>query len=383
MLLDKGYSLLRDGKFMSASSAFKLALSGSHTDEIKADLNRGLGMSLYCLGSYEKSIKYLVSALDVTKEQQAYVMLAQAYLFTGNIQQAVSVSIEYRDYCINNKRCVYRDEIGRHVAHYGHYEIVTSYLLELSRYVLLNDFQILLLYTSSKETGGDVLTYAERELYARGLVSIQPKYANALSSLFASWEDIKSARYEEIFERDGALFYDNIPIFYSKVFDAVRIEGVPAEFGVYQGTFLRILAAYFKDDTVYGFDSFKGLPEDWEAVLPKGHFKLEQKPTFSEPNVRIIEGDFSETLPSFKSKIGRIPIRFAHIDCDLYSSTILVLRNLIGNIVSGSVLLFDEYYNYTGWESHEYKAFQEFLIESNLSYRYIAISGPMVAIQIL
>jgi len=44
---------------------------------------------------------------------------------------------------------------------------------------------------------------------------------------------------------------------------------------------------------------------------------------------------------------------FIHIDCDLYSSTIF---DLWGNkIVEGTILVFDEYFNYPGWLHGEIK----------------------------
>jgi len=35
------------------------------------------------------------------------------------------------------------------------------------------------------------------------------------------------------------------------------------------------------------------------------------------------------------------------------------------------VIVFDEYFNFPGWEQHEYKAFQEFIAATNRTYEYI------------
>jgi hypothetical protein len=67
------------------------------------------------------------------------------------------------------------------------------------------------------------------------------------------------------------------------------------------------------------------------------------------------------------------PVSFLHIDCDLYSSTKTVLHYLGNRIRSGTVIVFDEYFNYVGWRNHEYKAFAEFIAASGLSYRYIGV----------
>ena len=36
----------------------------------------------------------------------------------------------------------------------------------------------------------------------------------------------------------------------------------------------------------------------------------------------------------------------------------------------GTVVLFDEYWNYPGWRQHEFKAFREFIDRTGLTYRY-------------
>ena len=53
-------------------------------------------------------------------------------------------------------------------------------------------------------------------------------------------------------------------------------------------------------------------------------------------------------------------VAFAHIDCDIYSSAATVLRLLSPRICAGSVIVFDEWCGYPGWELHEAKAWQEF-----------------------
>jgi hypothetical protein len=61
-----------------------------------------------------------------------------------------------------------------------------------------------------------------------------------------------------------------------------------------------------------------------------------------------------------------------HVDCDLYSSTKSVLNALGAQLVPGSVIVFDEYWNYPGWRQHEHRAFQELVASRGLRYRYEA-----------
>ncbi|UCF76140.1 MAG: class I SAM-dependent methyltransferase [Betaproteobacteria bacterium] len=161
------------------------------------------------------------------------------------------------------------------------------------------------------------------------------------------------------------------------------VEGLVMEFGVYAGRSLRVIAEC-TPELVYGFDSFEGLPEDWTRHQKQGRFDLEGKlPKFVEPNVRLVRGWFNETLPPFLSQYAG-PVRFLHVDCDLYSSAATVFTHVGARIVPGTVILFDEYFNYPGWEQHEFRAFQEFVARSGLKYSYIgfASSYPSVAVKI-
>jgi hypothetical protein len=45
---------------------------------------------------------------------------------------------------------------------------------------------------------------------------------------------------------------------------------------------------------------------------------------------------------------------------------------LKNQIASGTVIVFDEYFNYPNWQQHEYRAFQEFVKDFNIKYEYIA-----------
>jgi hypothetical protein len=143
-------------------------------------------------------------------------------------------------------------------------------------------------------------------------------------------------------------------------------EGLILEFGVAGGDSIRQIAK-IRSTPIYGFDSFEGLPEDWFAYLRKGFFA---QPLPRVPDhVTLVKGWFSDTLDGFLSQHYG-PVAFLHVDSDLYSSADFVLRGLEGRVVPGTVVLFDEYWNYPGWLQHEFKAFQEFIARSGLSYRY-------------
>ena len=145
----------------------------------------------------------------------------------------------------------------------------------------------------------------------------------------------------------------------------VKINGMYMEFGVENGGSLQIIANNTDNDIkIHAFDSNLGIPELWNGH-ETGSFKG-QIPTKDKyiPH----EGLFEETLPELQKDI----IAFLHIDCDLYGSTKTIFNYLIDYIVSGTVIVFDEYYGYLAYKEHEYKAFKEFLDESGLKCKCIS-----------
>jgi predicted O-methyltransferase YrrM len=149
-------------------------------------------------------------------------------------------------------------------------------------------------------------------------------------------------------------------------------EGIALEFGVYHGMSINYIGKRFKG-RVYGFDSFEGLPEFWREGFDKGTFKVESLPVVPK-NVTLVKGWFSATVSEF-IQTSSAAISLIHIDCDLYSSTVTVLDALNERILKGTVIVFDEYYNYPGWENGEFLAFQQFCQKYNRSYHYLAYNG--------
>jgi hypothetical protein len=145
--------------------------------------------------------------------------------------------------------------------------------------------------------------------------------------------------------------------------------GLVCEFGVFSGKSINHIARQ-TDSTVYGFDSFEGLPERWIDGFPAGHFARKDLPQVRE-NVKLIKGRFEETLPIFVSQHPE-SVSFLNIDCDLYSATTTVLTLLGPKIGKGTVIVFDEYFNYPGWQKGEFKAFQEFIDASAHHYEYLS-----------
>ena len=154
-------------------------------------------------------------------------------------------------------------------------------------------------------------------------------------------------------------------------------DGLWLELGVFEGTSINVIAAVknamSKDSKIYGFDCWTGLPEKWRD-LDKGTFELREKPTVNE-DVELIDGLFSETLPSFMSNNKDKKISFLHIDCDLYSSTMTAFENLHKAFVPGTIIAFDEFALWPGFYGNKESEFEALIDASEkygFKYEYIA-----------
>lgn len=174
--------------------------------------------------------------------------------------------------------------------------------------------------------------------------------------------------------------------------DYELIPGDIFEFGSYTGRSLALLSHYHQVNRqgihhldfsrrVVAFDSFEGLPGGdnhprWKAgmfrvnhsyhpicqvgerVTPDVIRRLFAEYQLPAPEIEV--GLFSQTLPQV------IPAKYEsaaviHIDCDLYQSTKSVLEGMEPIFQEGTILLFDDWFNFKGNKNKgEQKAFWEF-----------------------
>jgi tetratricopeptide (TPR) repeat protein len=149
-----------------------------------------------------------------------------------------------------------------------------------------------------------------------------------------------------------------------------RQTGLVLEFGVRRGTSITYIAEA-AGQPVHGFDSFEGLPEGWGSQ-PQGSFTTELELPPVPGNVTLHAGWFEDTLPAFLAGHSSEPVRFVNIDSDIYSSARTVLIALAGRLRPGAIVVFDEYIGNQTWREHEYKAFQEFVMETGMPYEIFA-----------
>ena len=179
----------------------------------------------------------------------------------------------------------------------------------------------------------------------------------------------------------AAPYFEKHPVLVRHALGLANKPGLILELGVGRGKSIRWLASY-TDRTVHGFDSFDGIPEYWNGN-PAGAFAQRKLPKVPE-NVVLHRGTFDASLPEFLAANPE-PVSFLHVDCDLYGSTVTIFQQLGARLQPGAIVLFDEYFNYPGWQEHEHKAFKEFVAASGVRYEYVAysVTGQQVAVRIL
>lgn len=160
----------------------------------------------------------------------------------------------------------------------------------------------------------------------------------------------------------------------------VNVVGYYLEFGVFKGGSISYIAKKYKNKVVYGFDCFTGLPETW-VHHDVDAFSLEGKLPKVPANVHLVKGYFDETLPEWLEKHPE-KAAFVHVDCDLFSSTKTVLDCLADRLQPGTILLFDDYFNFPSWQLDGHLAFKEFVEEKKITFSYIGYSYKELAIRI-
>jgi Macrocin-O-methyltransferase (TylF) len=163
---------------------------------------------------------------------------------------------------------------------------------------------------------------------------------------------------EELFEAAAQRVRGNQPLY--------------LEFGVYRGDSLRWWARRLALPRArfVGFDSFEGLPEDWNEFMPAGAFAVDEVPEFHDTRISLEIGWFDQTLP-----VCEFPAHdqlIVNVDCDIYSSTALVLHALAEQLKPGTLIYFDELHD----PDHELRALKEFLAtETQIRLLPIGVSG--------
>jgi O-methyltransferase len=119
---------------------------------------------------------------------------------------------------------------------------------------------------------------------------------------------------------------------------ALEVREVPgdvAEVGVYTGGITRMLALMLPAKTVYGFDTFRGLPQ-----LPRHTLDFHREGEF-EANV----AEVTAYLPATAKGLEKHKFALVHLDSDLYETTRAGLAFFWPRLSEGGVIVLDDY----GW----------------------------------
>lgn len=143
-----------------------------------------------------------------------------------------------------------------------------------------------------------------------------------------------------------------------------QVSGDYCEFGIFKGdTFqyaARIIAPALPHMRYIAFDSFEGLPQPAGIDSVNGYTSNFHEGEFAVPldavrqrltnagvdmtKVEFVKGWFEETLTDETARNLSINhVAAAWIDCDLYESTVPVLKFLTSRISVGAVIIFDDW----------------------------------------
>ena len=145
----------------------------------------------------------------------------------------------------------------------------------------------------------------------------------------------------------------------------IRIPGHWCEFGVREGRSLKWLIEKYPTQIIHAFDSWEGLPEEWNHGTGKVD-DMSCTPPEVPDHIQLHKGWFKDTLPEWKTN-NPGTVSFLHMDADIYSSTKEVLVLLDDQIVPGTVITFDEFCNFrlsgkmSKWQDQEFLALVEWL----------------------
>lgn len=162
-----------------------------------------------------------------------------------------------------------------------------------------------------------------------------------------------------------------------------KIDNV-IEFGVYRGRSINFFSSHLPKAKIYGFDSFEGLSTDWSGTgMRAGSMSTAGVMPKVGKNVTLIRGHIETTLPYFLESNPNLSFDLVHLDLDIYTATYFALIQIYDNLKIGSIVIFDQYFGYPGWEKHEFLAWRKLASSHEIKYEYVAYTNAQVAIRIL
>lgn len=222
----------------------------------------------------------------------------------------------------------------------------------------------------SEEVGGSLLH--GRDLAGAQSLDFRLVFADAPSSWWASTVDLEGLL------RPTRCWSEMMASALEFALHWTQSTALWLEFGVAHGRSLVFISKFLQKRaphvTFHGFDSFEGIQEGWHRLQAQTFAMGGKAPDYVAGllNVQVHVGYFTDTLPDLDPLPG--PVAFAHIDSDLFASATEVLAHLKCRFVRGTILVFDEWFNYPGWHREgEYQAWQQFVSETGISWRPLGL----------
>ena len=230
-----------------------------------------------------------------------------------------------------------------------------------------------------------ILTYREYESRRKARAALRKRQSHLQDTLldFLQVDALSEcARFVKTHLEQALAFSDKRRL-WDFALSKVRPGGLYAEFGVYKGESINYLSRRIGGgETIFGFDSFEGLKEDWRGHQERaGTFSLGGKLPRVFENVTLVKGWFDKTVPRFLDEHSQ-HFSFLHIDCDTFEAASLVLTLVKDRITSGTVVVFDEFFGYRGWRLGECKAWEEFAGAAKMNFEYLGFTDQQVAIRV-
>ena len=155
------------------------------------------------------------------------------------------------------------------------------------------------------------------------------------------------------------------------------IVGYYFEFGSHEGRTMRLAWQHFQhlfDWSYVAFDSFAGLPEiediDKQAIWEKGRLKTTEKDFvrivtragMPRHKLTTVKGFYDQSLTQdLQRRLSSHKAAVVYVDCDLYRSTVPVLRFIKPFLQTGTVIVFDDWNCFCGDPDRgERRAWREF-----------------------
>ena len=173
----------------------------------------------------------------------------------------------------------------------------------------------------------------------------------------------------------GSISYPTRPELFKSLDELAKGKVVYLEFGVFKGDSVRLFldSVSNTDIHIFGFDSFVGLPTDWNhafgAKTAKGTFDVGGKlPNIEHEHVHFVKGWFENTFPEFLEQhqelIQSADTVFVHLDADLYEPSRFVLEKL-PTFVKHLYFMCDE------WTAGECEAIMEFAEINSFTLKFL------------